>query len=449
MIKDVANQFRQAEEAIRARSVEWEIDPTTERIAALVDIMGEPQRAYPVVHLTGTNGKSSTARMIESLLRARGLRTGLFTSPHLSSIRERIVLDGEPLSQERFVAAYNDVLPYARMVDERYDVHLSYFEVLTAMAFAAFADAPVDVAVVEVGMGGRWDATNVADGLVSVITPIALDHTKVLGSTPEEIAEEKAGIVKPGAITILAQQDVSVAEVLLARTVEVDATVAREGLEFGVRGRDVAMGGQQVAIQGLRGSYEGVFLPLYGAHQASNAACAVAAVEAFAAAGGRGDEPLDPEVVANGLAQVSSPGRLEVVRRSPTVVVDAAHNYAGMAATVAAVQESFAFTRLVGLVSVMEDKDVAGVLGPLEPLLTDVVVSRNSSPRAMEVADLAAVAAGVFGADRVHVAPRLDDAIDMAVALAEQDADLGGAGVLATGSVVTAGDVRAMLRTDG
>ena len=437
--------MREVEAAIRGRGVEWDIDPTLDRMSALMDIMGSPQRAYPVIHLTGTNGKSSTARMVESLLRARGLRTGLYTSPELSSMRERIQIDGEPLSEERFVAAYSDVLPYVQMVDGDQPARLSFFETLTAMAYAAFADAPVDVAIVEVGMGGRWDATNVADGAVAVVTPIALDHTRYLGATAEEIAEEKAGIIKPGSIAVVAQQRVPVAEVLMRHAAEAGAVVAREGLEFGVLHREVAVGGQLVNIQGLHGAYEDIFLPLFGPHQASNAACAVAAVEAFAAPASGMEALVDIDLVRQGLGQVASPGRLEVVRRSPTVLVDAAHNPAGIAATVEAVQEAFTFTRLVGLVAAMADKDVAGILEPLEPLVSELVVTRNSSPRSMPPEELAELAAGIFGQERVHVAARMDDAVDQAVALAEEEDDMGGAGVLATGSVVTAADVRTLL----
>lgn len=438
-------QLRAVEAAISARAVEWDIDPTLDRMRALTDIMGDPQRTYPVIHLTGTNGKSSTARMIDALLRARGLRTGLATSPHIASMRERIQIDGEPVSAETFVAAYADVLPYIQMVDADQPVAMSFFETLTAMAFAAFADAPVDVAIVEVGMGGEWDATNVADGAVSVVTPIDLDHTRYLGATAEEIATEKSGIIKPDSIAVLAQQRVAVAEILLGRVSEVGATVAREGLEFGVAQREVAVGGQQLTLQGLHGVYPDVFLPLFGAHQASNAACALAAVEAFAAPAEDGRVPIDVELIRKGFGEVVSPARLEVVRRSPTVLIDAAHNPAGMVATVEAVHEAFTFTRLVGLLAVMSDKDVVGVLEPLEPLLTEVVVTRNSSPRSMPAEDLAEVAAGVFGHERVHVAARMDDAVDLAVTLAEEESDLGGAGVLVAGSVVTAADVRTLV----
>jgi len=316
------------------------------------------------------------------------------------------------------------------------------------MAYAAFADTPVDVAVVEVGMGGRWDATNVVDGDVAVVTPIGIDHTDYLPDTVEGIAEEKAGIIKPGSVAVLAQQPVAAAEVLLRNASEVGAEVAREGLEFGVASREVAVGGQQIALQGLTAQYEDVFLPLFGAHQAGNAAVAVAAVEAFSSAG-EDSAGLDPAMVAEALAGVESPGRMEVVRTSPTVIADAAHNPAGMTVTAAAVEEAFGFSRLVGVVAIMADKDVEGILEPLEPLLDEIVVTRNSSPRSLAPEQLAALARQVFGEDRVHAVPRLDDAIDRAVGLAEADGEPGGTGVLVTGSVVTAGDAVHLLRGSG
>ncbi|GAA1275593.1 folylpolyglutamate synthase/dihydrofolate synthase family protein [Sphaerisporangium rubeum] len=436
-------EYLGVEKAILRRGVEWDIDPTLDRINQLMDLLGQPQRAYPVVHITGTNGKSSTARMVDTLLRERNLRVGRFTSPHLTSMRERITVDGKPLSEERFVQVYEDVLPYLELVDQRHG-RLSFFETLTAMAYAAFADAPVDVAVVEVGMGGTWDSTNVADGTVAVVTPISLDHTAYLGPDIDAIAREKAGIIKPGATAVLAQQPVEAAEVLLRRVAEVGATVAREGLEFGVLQRGGAMGGQMLRLQGLKGVYDEVFLPLYGDHQAGNAACALAAVEMLTA----GDEPLDADLVRNAFAQVSSPGRLEVVRRGPTVLVDAAHNPGAAESVVEAIDESFGFSRLIGVVAVMADKDVAGVLERLEPIMTEVVVTRNSSPRSMEVDELRSLAEDIFGTERVHVAARLDDAIDMAIGLAEEAGEFSGTGVLITGSVVTAGDARTLLRAE-
>ncbi|MGV9777749.1 bifunctional folylpolyglutamate synthase/dihydrofolate synthase [Streptosporangium sp. NPDC003464] len=423
------------------RGVEWNFEPTLDRIAALMDVLGSPQHSYPVVHVAGTNGKSSTTRMIETILRERNLRVGRFTSPHLVSMRERISVDGAPLSEERFVEVYEDIEPYLKMIDAQ-GRRLSFFETLTAMAFAAFADAPVDVAVIETGMGGSFDATNVADGAVAVITPISLDHVDYLGPDIATIAGEKAGIIKPRATAVLAQQQLPAAEVLLHRAAEVGATVAREGLEFGVLGRELAIGGQLLHLKTLKGTYEEVMLPLYGAHQAGNAACALAAVEALTV----GDEPLDAELVRQAFLQVSSPGRLEVVRRGPTVLVDAAHNPGGIQATLEAVQESFDFAKLIGVVAVFEDKDVQGILELLEPMMDEIVVTRNSSPRSMDVDELAALAEEIFGLDRVHQVERLDGAIDRAIEMADAMGEFSGAGVLITGSVVTAGDARLLLK---
>lgn len=439
--------LQRVDAALRARWPESRIAPSLDRIGALMDVLGEPQTAYPVVLIAGTNGKTSTARMVEAVLRGFGLRTGRYTSPHLESMLERIALDGEPLSAEQFVAAYDEIAPYVELVDSRNDIPLSFFEVLTGMAYAAFADAPVDVAVVEVGMGGSWDATNVADAQVPVVMPIALDHTDYLGSTVDEIAVEKAGIVKHDALAVLAQQQsLAAAEAVLRRTVDVGATVAREGIEFGLLRRDVAVGGQMLDLQGIGGNYEDVFLPLHGPHQAHNAACALAAAEAFL---GGGRERIDVDVVRQAFAGVTSPGRLEVVRRSPTVLLDAAHNPAGAAATTAAIHDAFTFTRLIGVIAVLAGKDARGILEALEPVLAEVVVTQNSSPRTLPADELAALAVDVFGADRVEVVPRMDDALDNAVTLAEEEGGLGGAGVLVTGSIVTVGDARTLLRHSG
>ena len=450
---DIETRMHEVEREIISRRPEHSVDLALDRMTELVGLLGDPQRACPVIHITGTNGKTSTARMSDALLRARGLRTGRFTSPHLVSIRERICIDGAPIDPERFVAVYDEIIPYVRLVDERHPVAMSFFEVLTGMAFATFADTPVDVAVLEVGVGGRLDCTNVADGVVAVITPISLDHTRLLGDTVAQIAAEKAGIIKPGAVAILAQQPLGAAEVLLRHAVEVGATVAREGVEFGVLSREQAVGGQQIALRGLRGTYEDVYLPLFGEYQAGNAACALAAVEAFAGVSEEGETSgLDAGLVREAFAAVTSPGRLEVVRRSPTILIDAAHNPAGMAATSAAIQESFTFTHLTGVFAASGDKDVLGMLAELEPLLDEIVVTRNSSDRSMEPSEVAELAADVFGEDRVTAADRLDDAIDAAVALADEATaeDLpGSSGVLVTGSVITAGDARRLLAPGG
>ncbi|ROO61781.1 dihydrofolate synthase/folylpolyglutamate synthase [Micromonospora sp. Llam0] len=416
-----------------------------DRIGQLLDLLGSPQRAYPSIHLTGTNGKTSTARMIDSLLRAFGLHTGRYTSPHLETVRERISLDGEPVSEERFAAVYREVAPLAELVDKQAAEPLTYFDMTTALAFATFADAPVDVAVVEVGLGGAEDATNVLSAGVCVITPIGLDHTEWLGDTLTDIAWAKAGIVHAGSTVVTAVQPEEAAGPILDRCAEVGATIAREGGEFGVVHRAVAVGGQMLTLQGLGGRYDEVFLPLHGAHQAQNAALALAAVEAFLGAGqGR---TLDAEPVRQGFAGVSSPGRLERVRSAPTILLDGAHNPHGMAATVAAVQEEFAFRRLVVVLAVLADKDAEALLDLLEPVADALVVTGNTSLRAMPVGQLAGLAVEAFGVDRVRVTEQMPDAIEAAVELAEADLDgeLSGVGVLITGSVVTVADARRLL----
>jgi dihydrofolate synthase/folylpolyglutamate synthase len=416
------------------------VQPDLDRMRLLCDLLDDPQKAFQAVHLTGTNGKTSTARMVDALLRETALRVGRFTSPHLQSVNERVVLDGQPLSEERFAAAYDEIAPYVELVDSRSPHRMTFFEVLTGMAFAAFADAPVDVAVLEVGLGGRWDATNVVDAATCVVLPVGLDHQQYLGGTLAEIAAEKAGIVKEGATVVLAAQQPEAAEVLLRHCAEVGATVAREGLEFGVVDRRTAVGGQLLSLQGLEARYDEVFLPLHGAHQAANAAAALAAVEACL-----GHGPLDGDLVRAGFAAATSPGRLEVVRTSPTVLVDAAHNPHGMQATVEALADAFSFTHLVGVVACLNDKDVRSMLEVLEPAVASVVVTQNGSPRALPVDELRELAEEVLGEDRVRVEDRLDDALDTAVALADAEGEYGGSGVLVTGSVVTAGEARTLL----
>ena len=444
----LARTMAEVEDALLSRWPETRLEPSLDRIQAFTELLGDPQRSYQVIHLTGTNGKTSTSRMIDTLLRALDLRTGRFTSPHVERMNERISVDGEPLSDEAFVQAFNDVAPYTHLVDATQEHPLSFFETVVGMAYAAFADAPVDVAVVEVGMGGAWDATNVVDARVSVVLPVAMDHAQYLGETSVDIAREKAGIIKPGGYAVLAEQDPEVAAVLLARAAEVGATVVREGMEFGVVSRVPGVGGQLVSLQGLRARFDDVFLPLHGAHQAQNAAVALAAVESLV-----GENPLDEDLVREAFAQVTSPGRLEVIRRSPTIVLDAAHNPHGAEASAAAIQDSFTFSPLVGVIGVMGDKDVEGVLAAFEPHLEHLVVTQNSTPRAMPAEALGQLAQEIYGEDRVSVVPDLAAAIDRAAALAEAGEAFGdaiGAGaVLVTGSVVTVGEARAMLRPAG
>ncbi|MER7015686.1 folylpolyglutamate synthase/dihydrofolate synthase family protein [Saccharopolyspora sp. NPDC000359] len=439
-------ELRAVEAELDERWPETKIEPSLDRIRALTDLLAEPQRSYPVVHIAGTNGKSSTSRMTDALLTGLGLRTGRYTSPHLQLATERISIDAKPISPEGYVEAFRDVAPYVSIVDSRSDVRMSKFEVLTGMAFAAFADAPVEAAVVEVGLGGSWDATNVVDAKIAVVCPVALDHAEYLGDDIAGIAAEKAGIIKPGSIAVVAAQPAAAQRAIMERVAEVDATVAREGQEFGVLARNVAVGGQVLRLQGLGGVYDEVFLPLHGEHQARNAALALAATEAFFGAGA--DRQLDVERVREAFASVITPGRLERVRSAPTVLVDAAHNPHGARALADALSSEFSFRRLVAVVGVLGDKDARGILAELEPVVEEVVLTRTSSPRAMDPDALASVAKEIFGPDRIVVEPRLDDAVETAVQLAEETDDPGesvsGGGVVITGSVVTAGEARAL-----
>ena len=443
---DVALDARVQEiyESIVARAPEHDIDPTLDRVKLALDILGDPQNFYPSIHITGTNGKTSTSRMIDSLLTAFGMKTGRFTSPHLLDVRERVSLEGHPITREGFVRAWEDVAPYIGMVDERSQEEggprLSFFEVFTIMAYAAFADYPVDAAVVEVGMGGRWDATNVIDAGVSVITPIALDHTKWLGSTIEEIAREKAGIIKPGQVVVIMAQEEDVLDILLEQARSVDAIARVEGRDFEVVDRQMGVGGQMVTIRTPSAVYEDVFVPLFGEYQAHNAAAALVAVEAFM--GGRG---LDGRIVEQGLMNASSPGRMQVVRHSPTIIVDAAHNPAGAATLREAVESSFSFARIAGVYSAMGDKDVEGVLSEVEPFIDHLVVTQMPGDRAANLERLAQIAGEVFGPDRVDVRESLADAVDRAAEIAEAGAEPADrSGILVFGSVMLAGEMLAL-----
>lgn len=455
----------QVEHLLDQRWPETKLEPSTTRISALMELLGSPQRSYPSIHIAGTNGKTSVARMVDALLTAFSRRTGRTTSPHLQSAVERISIDGKPISPAKYVETYGEIEPFVHLVDQQSEAAggpaMSKFEVVTGMAFAAFADAPVDVAVVEVGLGGRWDATNIIDAPVAVITPIGVDHADYLGDTIAEIAGEKAGVIKKqeddlvpiDTVAVIARQLPEAMEVLLAQAVRADAAVAREDSEFAVLGRQVAVGGQLLELQGLGGVYSEVFLPLHGEHQAHNAAVALAAVEAFFGAGAQ--RQLDIDTVRAGFASVTSPGRLERLRSAPTVFIDAAHNPAGAVALAQALQEEFDFRFLVGVVAVMADKDVDGILTALEPVLDQIVVTHNGSPRALEVEALAIRAEERFGPERVIVAPALPDAIETATALVEEAGNegeglggFGGVGMVITGSVVTAGAARTLFGRD-
>ena len=452
----------QVEHLLDQRWPETKLEPSTARIAALMELLGSPQLSYPCIHIAGTNGKTSVARMIDALLTAFGQRTGRTTSPHLQSAVERIAIDGQPITPARYVETYREIEPFVHMIDAKSEDEggpaMSKFEVVTAMAFAAFADAPVDIAVIEVGMGGRWDATNVVDAAVAVITPIGVDHAEYLGETIAEIAAEKAGII--GAprgelvpvytVAVIGRQLPEAMQVLLAQAVRADAAVARADSEFAVLSRQVAVGGQLLELQGLGGVYSDVFLPLHGEYQAQNAALALAAVEAFFGAGAQ--RQLDIDAVRAGFAAAASPGRLERMRSAPTVFIDAAHNPAGAAALADALTTEFDFHFLVGVLGVMADKDVTAMLAAFEPVFSQVVVTSNGSPRALDVDTLLLRAEEIFGPERVVRADTLPDAIETATALVEDSAvesdGFSGAGIVITGSVVTAGVARTLFGRD-
>lgn len=435
-----------AYEALLARAGEQAVEPRIAATRRAVELLGDPQRSFRVVHLTGTNGKGSTARMVDALLRAHGLRTGLLTSPHLERVNERILIDGEPVTDEAFARGYEDIAPFLEMVDAELEAagerRLTFFEAFTVLAIAVMADAPVDVAVLEVGMGGTWDSTNVADGDVAVITPIALDHTNRLGTTIEAIAREKAGIIKPDALVVSAVQEPEALAVLEERSAEVGAQLLVEGRDFALESHAVAVGGQLVTVRGLAAEYIDQLVPLMGAHQGRNASLAIVAVEAFL---GGGRQPLTGEVLAAGLSAATSPGRLEAIGAGPLVVVDAAHNPHGAEALRVALGEFFGLERVTLVLGVLAGKDAAGVLQALEPVVDEVVVTQSTSERALDADELAAVAVRVLGAERVLVEPDLGTALEAA-----RDAAVDRAGaVVVTGSITLLGDVLVHAREAG
>lgn len=429
------------EQALLKRWPETRIAPTLDRIAALVDILGSPQLTYPTIHVGGTNGKTTTSRMIDSLLFEMGLRTGRFTSPHLESYRERIAINGQPIDPKALIFSYNDIAAYLDFMDTKFETPISFFEAITALAFAAFAEHPIDVGVIEVGMGGEWDATNVIDADVSVIMPVALDHMEYLGSTIGEIAKTKAGIIKEGGFIVLAQQEPEAAVELLKKAAAVGADIAREGLEYEIESRTIAVGGQLLTIRTPKDRYEDIFLPLHGKHQASNAAAALVAVEAFF-----GDQELDYEAVLAGFNNVQSPGRCEILHRDPTIIIDAAHNPHGARAITETIQSEFTFDEIIGIFAAMGDKDIVGALTELEKVMDSVIVTTNSSTRAMPLADLEQIAIKIFGADRVFSSDSLDGAIDKAIKDSIRPLSEDSIAVLITGSVVTVGEARTLVR---
>jgi len=428
------------EAALLARWPETRIAPSLERISALTDMLGSPQLTYPTIHVGGTNGKTSTTRMIDSMLFEMGLRTGRFTSPHLESYLERISINGQLINPAELIFSYNDISPYLDLIDSKFEHPVSFFEAITALSFAAFAEHPIDVGVIEVGMGGEWDATNVVEADVSVIMPIGLDHTEYLGNTLTEIAKTKGGILKTGGFGVVAQQESDAAIELLRRAAEVGIDVAREGVEYSLASRAVAVGGQLIAINGLNESFDDIFLPLHGKHQAANAATALVAVEAFF-----GDTALDHDAVRAGFASVTSPGRCEVVHRDPTILLDAAHNPHGAKALADTITNEFTFDEVIGVVAAFADKDVRGIMLALEPIFNEIIVTTNSSLRAMKLAEIEKIANEIFGKDRVTAIESLPAAIDQAIKDAKRPLSEDSVGVLITGSVITVGEARTII----
>ena len=437
------SKIDEIEQALLNRWPETRINPTLERIALLADLLGSPQLSYPTIHIAGTNGKTTTTRLIDSLCFELGLRTGRFTSPHLESYLERISINGEPISEAAMITTYEDVAPYFQLVDERMSHQLSFFEAITGLSFVAFAEHPVDVGIFECGMGGEWDSTNVINAKVSVVTPIGLDHTQYLGDTLTAIAATKSGIIKPGSFAVLARQELDPAQVLMRKCAEVEAIPIREGVEYQVSNRSLAVGGQLISIRGVYGDYEELFLPLHGEHQASNAATALAAVEVFA-----GEKKLDEELVRAAFAKASSPGRCEIVHRSPTVIIDAAHNPHGAMSLRKTIESEFDFDSVIGIVAPMGDKDLDGILEEFEAIMTTVIITKNSSHRAAPIDELAAQAREIFGGERVLTKDSLESAIDAAITEAKFEVEMNerSCAVLIAGSVISAGEARALMR---
>ena len=443
-MKDKENlvKLKEIEAALNKRWPENKIEPTLDRILALVDALGSPHLTYPTIHIAGTNGKTSTARMVDQLLANLGYRVGRYTSPHLESFTERISIKGGSISEVEMIKTYEDIHLYLDLIDSRQPHPISYFEALTAMAFVAFAEHPVDIAVIEAGMGGQWDATNVISSAVSVMTPIGFDHMEYLGNTLEEIAQTKAGIFKPESNVVLAAQSAQVAKVLLAQVAKVSAQPFRQGVEFALKNRALAVGGQLISIQGVHGDYDEIFLPLYGDHQGNNAAVALAAVEVFAGV------KLDTELVQDAFSKVSSPGRCEIVYKDPTVIIDAAHNPHGAGAIATTINTEFDFELVVGVISVLADKDVAGILKNLSAVLDYLVITENDSSRVMKPNLLAKLATEFFKEEQIEIIGDMNSAITYAiekVALFNQVNEGVGA-VVITGSVATAGMARSIVK---
>lgn len=412
---DALKKIQEIEQSLMARIPEHKLRPRLEPTRRAVELLGDPQKSYRVIHVTGTNGKTSTSRIIERILREHGLRTGRFTSPHLINLNERIALDGEPIDHEILYEVFKDIEPVLDMVDQELldqgESRLTFFEALAVLAFAAFADAPIDVLVLEVGMGGAWDSTNVADGDVAVFTPIDLDHQERLGETITEIAETKSGIIKSGAAVVSAVQPQEALDVLEKVSSEVGDTFRILGQDFTVTEYIESEAGITFSVEGLAGTYQNLFIPLHGAYQAANAAVAIAAVEEFI---GGATAPISDLILRPALADVSSPGRLQVVSKSPRIILDAAHNPHGAFSLASALTDSFGLPHVVGVVSILGEKDAEGILTELEKVMAEIIITKSTSVRASSTDELATIARKVFGDDRVTVEDDFREALSLA-----------------------------------
>ena len=405
--------------------------PDLSRIMRLATLLDDPQLAYPTIHVTGTNGKGTAAKVVAALACAHGLTAGLYTSPHLLEVTERLSVCGQDMRRAEFAGEYEHLLPFLHLVDEEAEERVTYFEVLTALAYLWFADKPVSLGVFEVGMGGLWDATNLVAGDVAVLTPIALDHPE-LGSTVTEVAREKAGIIKDGKVAIVREQDADAMSVIEERCTKTGSALRLEFRDWEVEERLQAVGGQSIVVRGLFGTYDDLYLPLFGEHAARNAAAAVAAFEAFI---GR---PLDLEPTREALASVHWPGRMEVVAHTPTIMLDGAHNPAAAEALAAALREFFLWDRLHLVISVSGNKNLDGIVAELAPLTDVAYAARNQSERSGDAAPIAER----LGAEGTSVAvfASVAEALDAARAAADQG-DL----ILVTGSLYPVADARRAL----
>jgi dihydrofolate synthase/folylpolyglutamate synthase len=431
-------------DSLVARIGEKSPQPRLHATRKAVEYLGNPQQMYSLVHITGTNGKTSTARMIEALCRAHGLRTGLMTSPHLRFVNERIMIDGQPIGDEQFVENWRDIEPYIDLVDAELvangEVPLTYFETLTVMTLAAFADAPVDVAVLEVGMGGEWDSTNVADADVAVLTPIGIDHAEFLGDTVAAIARTKSGIIKPGSIVVTAAQEPDALAEIVRAAQMTESELVVEGDGFELMSSVSAVGGQVLQVRGRASAYRDVPVTLHGRHQAHNAALAIAAVESLF---GNGSRPIPDDILSVALGNVTSPGRLQYLAAAPPIIVDAAHNPHGAKALAAAIVDVLPFDKVWVVLGVLDDKDARGIIEALDPVVAGFVCTQSGSDRAMQANDLADIVASLVGADRVQAEPTLASAIETAKTLCGP-ADA----IMVTGSITLVGDTITLARTE-